>query len=137
MVRLCRRCSQEKAPDDFYASNQAACKACVRAAVTRRRLQKLDEIRAYDRARSKLPHRLANASRVSVAWRRRHRDRMAAHNAAHRARLPKPDTCLGCGQPKRLEKHHHDYARPLAVVWLCKPCHALADKIRRAMEVSA
>ena len=27
----------------------------------------------------------------------------------------------------KLEAHHTDYSRPLAVVWLCRPCHMLAD----------
>jgi hypothetical protein len=45
-----------------------------------------------------------------------------------------PATCEGCGKEVRIEKHHPDYTRPLLVIWLCKPCHAIADKVRRRME---
>ena len=39
-----------------------------------------------------------------------------------------------CGLKKnRLERHHPDYDLPLLIVWLCKPCHAIADKQRRAL----
>lgn len=37
--------------------------------------------------------------------------------------VPKP--CEKCGAEK-VEKHHQDYARPLDVVWLCRPCHMQA-----------
>jgi hypothetical protein len=32
--------------------------------------------------------------------------------------------CQRCGSPDS-QMHHHDYDRPLDVVWLCRPCHAL------------
>lgn len=33
-------------------------------------------------------------------------------------RLP----CAECGDD-RAQMHHHDYAKPLEVEWLCRPCH--------------
>jgi hypothetical protein len=41
--------------------------------------------------------------------------------------------CRHCGESKT-ERHHPDYARPLFVIWLCRPCHLKlhANKRRRA-----
>jgi hypothetical protein len=30
--------------------------------------------------------------------------------------------CAACGDPKS-EMHHHDYAKPLEIEWLCRKCH--------------
>ena len=53
-----------------------------------------------------------------------------AHAVVRRAlkhgKLHKPDHCSNCGQTRRLEAHHHDYAEPLQVTWLCRGCHARA-----------
>lgn len=133
MVKTCSVCCESKALDEFYVGS-AKCKPCYRLAVRVHRATNLERVRAYDRARAKLPHRIANATRVTREWRRAHRDRLKAHNKAARTRMEKPETCEGCGLSKRLEKHHPDYAQPLLVVWLCKPCHAIADKIRRKTE---
>jgi len=42
--------------------------------------------------------------------------------------------CRHCGE-SRTERHHPDYARPLYVIWLCRPCHLKlhANKRRRAL----
>lgn len=135
MVKPCKACGGEKPVEQFYSGSNK-CKDCTKAAVRAHRLANLDAVRAYDRTRATLPHRIANAVRVTRAWRRKHKDRQAAHNKANRTELEAPEACEGCGLKRRLEKHHHDYSRPLLVVWLCKPCHVIADKIRRRLEAS-
>lgn len=135
-MKTCSRCGQSKAASGFYART-AKCVVCTIEAVKLNRLAKLDAIRAYDRQRSKLPHRIANATRVTGQWRKKHRDRQAAHNAAQRAKLVRPLLCESCRETKRVEKHHPDYSQPLLVEWLCKPCHAAADKVRRSAESAA
>lgn len=140
-MKTCFKCGHEKALDAFYAHPQMAdghlnkCKDCTKQDARVDRHTK-PRVREYDRQRSKLPHRIAAAVRIAKAWRAKHPDRQAAHNAAARAGLEKPKACEGCGLDRRLEKHHHDYSRPLAVVWFCKPCHAIADKLRRRLEAS-
>lgn len=132
-MKTCSCCGIDKSGDEFYPAT-TKCKVCTCAAVRRNRLANLDAVRAYDRKRAKLPHRIASATRVTREWRREHRDRQKAQNAAARAKLVGPAVCEGCGLDRPLNKHHHDYSRPLAVIWLCKPCHCVADKIRRLLE---
>jgi hypothetical protein len=46
----------------------------------------------------------------------------AVANAYQRLGKIAPDSCFFCGEEKT-EKHHPDYEQPLAIVWLCRPCH--------------
>jgi hypothetical protein len=125
--------------EDFYRHSAMSdghlgkCKDCTKLDMRIDRDTK-PRVREYDRERAKLPHRIANAVRITRAWRLKHKDRVRAHNMAANAKLTAPALCEGCGLPKKLEKHHPDYSKPLLVVWFCKPCHAIADKIRRKLE---
>jgi hypothetical protein len=140
-VKRCFKCGTEKPLSEFYKHPAMAdgrlgkCKDCTKLDVRLDR-QANPRVREYDRQRAAAPHRKKLAASVLRSWRAEHPDRQQAHNAAARARLQPPDCCEGCGLPLRLEKHHPDYSKPLIVVWLCKPCHAIADKIRRRLEAS-
>ncbi len=140
-MKTCFKCHVEKPLAEFYPHKQMAdghlnkCKDCTKLDMRVDRATK-PRVREYDRQRASLPHRKALRAKVQLEWRSAHRDRQAAHSKANRTALAAPSNCEGCGLPKRLEKHHHDYSKPLLVVWLCKPCHAIADKIRRRLEAS-
>lgn len=43
--------------------------------------------------------------------------------AMRSGKLKKPTTCERCGQRGIIDGHHEDYAKPLVVIWLCRPCH--------------
>jgi hypothetical protein len=136
-MKTCRACNESKPLNEFY-ERAAKCKPCTRAAVLRNRLEKLDYYRSYDRQRAKLPHRVENAVRVTRNWRRKHKDRSSAQGKAERAHMKAPTACEGCKRENvMLSKHHPDYSRPLLVMWLCKPCHVIADKVRRTMEAAS
>lgn len=69
-------------------------------------------------------------------WRRRHPGRYQAHLAVQRAlktgELVKCP-CEHCGKfDGRLDAHHPDYSKPLAVIWLCRRCHILLHKRGKA-----
>ena len=52
-------------------------------------------------------------------------------------KLVKPNCCQGCGRTSketRLSAHHHDYTKPLDVIWLCAACHRKVDHIRAYVE---
>lgn len=141
IMKRCTKCGAEKARDMFYGqkstsdSLMSCCKECWKRCVRERR-QTDPRVREQDRRRATQPHRIEKARQITKRWRHAHKDRVKAHNAAQRARLTRPALCEGCGLPKRVEKHHPDYSKPLLVVWLCKPCHAIADKLRRKLEAS-
>lgn len=52
-------------------------------------------------------------------------------NALRDNRLKRGEQCQICGTAGKMQAHHHagyDAENWLNVVWLCKPCHKLADK---------
>jgi hypothetical protein len=42
--------------------------------------------------------------------------------------IVRPDRCEQCGEQRKIEGAHYDYAEPLRVRWLCVPCHRRWDK---------
>jgi hypothetical protein len=45
------------------------------------------------------------------------------NTAISTGRIHRPDTCEGCGTEEPVDGHHHDYAKPYDVEWLCNKCH--------------
>lgn len=143
-MKTCFKCGLVKSIADFYKHPQMAdghlgkCKDCTKRDMRVDRQTK-PRVREYDRERSNLPHRAALRVKVCKAWIDANPGKRNIHlrvsRAVKKGLISKPTACEGCGLPgKRLEGHHHDYSKPMAVIWLCKPCHAIADKVRRRME---
>lgn len=54
----------------------------------------------------------------------KHAARLAVGRAIASGLMVRPDRCTRCcAASSDLEAHHPDYRLPLAVVWLCVPCH--------------
>ncbi|UOF77116.1 restriction endonuclease pacI-beta-alpha-metal hnh motif 1.97A [Caudoviricetes sp.] len=132
----CFKCNTVKPLSEFYKHSMMAdghlnkCKECTKNDATTHRNKNLEKIRAYDRARGKIPERAKAAQEITAAWRKADTRRVAAHNAVTRAvrkgllvRCP----CVRCGEQKSLA-HHEDYDKPLEVMWLCQPCHKQRHK---------
>lgn len=51
--------------------------------------------------------------------------RAAVAAALARGDIRRPEACEGCNTVPNytLDAHHHDYSRPLDILWLCRPCH--------------
>ena len=65
---------------------------------------------------------------------------MAVAAAIRSGVITKPSFCSGCGRPvsgRSLDAHHHDYSKPLDIIWLCKKCHRALDANRRVSEGKA
>lgn len=146
----CKQCNTTKAVTDFYASNKNRCKECVKERVRAHRQENLERVRAYDRMRGSMPHRIAARAtyqqtnqgklalvRARMAYKARKPERRAAHvalgNAVRDGRvIPWPVCAVPecCGKP---QGHHPDYSRPLDVVWLCakhhREAHAIANGV--------
>lgn len=52
---------------------------------------------------------------------------MRVSRAIKRGLLVRPSSCSQCGGEGFIEGAHVDYARPLDVRWLCRPCHRTWD----------
>ncbi|MEO8297089.1 MAG: hypothetical protein ABI574_04700 [Burkholderiales bacterium] len=131
---------------DFYVSSPKRCKECVKDQVRQRRQANLESVRAYDRARGSMSHRVAarteyrktrayaqSHSAAARRWSAKHPERRRAqvelNNAVRDGRVtPWPVRALPecCSKP---EGHHPDYSRPLDVVWLCAQHH---DEVHQA-----
>jgi len=135
---ICKTCSITKSPIDFYISNKSRCKKCSCASVTKHRIENIDRVRAYDKLRSSMPHRVAARNQyqktpagifshiaANERWALNHPKRrnasIAVGNAVRHGKLLKT-LCHICGDVK-VEGHHPDYDRPLDVVWLCTTHH--------------
>jgi hypothetical protein len=47
--------------------------------------------------------------------------------------MVRPDTCEACSTDCKPDGHHHDYNKPLEVIWLCKGCHIGIHTANRRM----
>lgn len=66
------------------------------------------------------------ASYYSRNFKLRNPEKVRAHKivyeAIRRGRLTR-QPCEECCTTVRVQAHHEDYEKPLAVKWLCQPCH--------------
>jgi hypothetical protein len=158
MEKVCISCKLTAPIFDFYKHPMMAdghlnkCKTCCKKHANEHRANNLEAVRAYDRSRSMLPHRVAARDlyqqtdagklahqQANKRWQELQPIRRAANLILGRAvknrRIIKPNLCQAqdCTETK-LEAHHPDYDRPLDVVWLCnkhhRECHKLAKVIQ-------
>jgi len=142
-MKTCKKCGEEKSLNEFYKKGGYlinSCKSCCISYENKRRLEKIDEIRMYEKLRSNLPHRIEARKKYSQTkngklahkkaikkYRNLYPLRRIAHqiigNAIARNEIIKPDNCSICNSTKKIESHHDDYTKPLLIRWLCEKCH--------------
>lgn len=145
-MKVCRGCGQEKPLTEFYKHSNMAdghlnkCIECVKARVSKHRVDNLEKVREYDKQRSSLPHRVEARKkyqqteegkiakkRAMQSYRKRHPLKYAAHvvtrNHIRDGKLVPADSCSVCKSTESIEGHHDDYTKPLEVRWLCAKCH--------------
>lgn len=142
-MKYCPRCDVVKPVSEFYRHPKTSdgflgiCKECQNERMKKNRLTN-PAVQAYDRERSKLPHRKAHIASVAAKWARDNPERMkelrmkdkqvyrarsAVNNAVRRGKLIK-GPCKVCGTTDNIHGHHADYSKPLDVTWLCAQHHA-------------
>lgn len=130
-VKTCFKCEVCQPLSEFYRHKGMAdghlnkCKACTKRDALVHRHENVEKIRAHDRDRSKLPHRVSLGYENAKAYRKKYPERYRANSmvafALKQGALSK-QPCMHCGSTE-VEAHHPDYSRPLDVVWLCPPAH--------------
>lgn len=134
--KKCFKCNLVKSLTDFYKhavmkdGHLNKCKECTKNDANKHRSKNIEKIRAYDRERGKLAHRVAQRTEINRAWRAEDERRHKAHQAVRKAILAgelSKAPCERCGDEKSLA-HHEDYDQPLYVMWLCQPCHKQRHK---------
>ncbi len=134
----CFKCKTVKNLDEFYKHKKMAdghlgkCKKCTKSDVLGHRASNIERIRAYDRERGKLPHRVAAQIARTKIWRRLNPEKYAAHlllnNAVRSGKIKKPRKCSQCKKARLIMGHHEDYTKPLEVIWVCQECHKEIEK---------
>lgn len=135
-MKICFKCLHSLPLEAFYKHSAMGdgrlgkCKECTKSDARKHRLEKLDQIRAYDRMRASQPHRVAARLETVRAYVRKFPNRKKANTAVNNAvrdgRLKKLP-CMVCGE--KAVAHRPDYDRPLDVVWLCQPHHKQAHAL--------
>lgn len=114
----------------------AKCKSCMRIYVERNREHVRAQKKRWEAANHKrllevkrawrsTPEQKAIAERQRSEYRKRNPEKARARQAVTRALrtgklLRQP--CQFCGESKT-QAHHHDYGKPLDVIWVCFKCH--------------
>lgn len=144
----CKICgTQGNEPGEFYPRVRQRCKECHKRLTRENRESKSDYYKAYDAKRFKTDPRVKERhsryqasesgktamSRAKKRWQERNPDKRAAHvilgNAIKSGRVTKPCECQECGNSNgKIHGHHHDYAFPLDVKWVCPMCHTKIHK---------
>jgi len=129
--KACTRCGRMLPLSEFSPCRHgkygrySRCKRCQALLARIRRARGKESGAAHRRWRER---NRAAAAASARRWKERHPERERAHHAVRAALLGgllvRPKRCEGCGRVARVVAHHANYARPLAVEWLCRRCHA-------------
>lgn len=144
MIKKCFKCGKIKDATFFYKHSEMAdgylgkCKECAKRDATNHRNKNIEKVRAYDRKRGKLPHRiLLNVHRTKF-YRKHNPLKYAAHtllaNAVRSGKIKKPKKCSKCNRKTMIHGHHKDYYKPLEVIWVCQVCHKQLHKEKNGIE---
>lgn len=133
MKKQCFKCGRVLDIEDFYThprmkdGHLGKCKECTKHDSFIRSRQKSDQIREYEKARSQTEKRKQNRRIYVAKYKKEHPERIAINLRVSRAiksgKIIKPECCSICGKRGQTVAHHHDYSKPLDVIFVCQSCH--------------
>jgi len=131
-TKICTKCLEVKNHNEFHVSKkevdglQYYCKVCQKIYMRRhhnenkvknrqgvknwREAKKLSDPGYQKRQRAKYRHIQRAVMRVSYA--------------ITKGILVRPEVCSICQTRGKIDAHHPSYAKPLEVIWVCRPCHS-------------
>lgn len=130
-IKNCIKCGEEKILSEFHKHKQMEdghlnkCKDCVCEYVKKHYRENPEYYQKYEKARNQEPERKNLRYGYQIKHRKnnpdKYRARTAIGNALRDGRIER-DSCIHCQNPET-QAHHHDYSKPLDVVWVCFDCH--------------
>ncbi len=139
----CKECIKEKMRVYYGANKEASC-ATKNAWYAKNKESARKKIYAWKAQNPKYmvhwhaQNREKHAKNVK-AWRARHPHYVECHKeynlAIRSGMLIKPENCMLCNKEGKVEGHHHNYSKPLDVVWVCTKCHRDIHAKHRLIDV--
>lgn len=144
--KACTRCKVVKPlVEGFYQDRQkrdGRCSVCRECSVKEKSAKYYEDPSKFSRYRreySQRPERIAarveSEKRQRAASPEKFKARIAVNNAIARGKMERLP-CRDCGDPNS-HAHHHDYSKPLDVVFLCRACHAAEHRRERGTPMEA
>lgn len=122
----CQKCRHREYMRNRYQTDPEF-REKVKAGARASRERRIDDVRAYDRERSRTEARRRLLVSNKNRWRTSNPEKAKAQRAVayavskgYMTRQP----CEVCGSTYRIHAHHDDYEKPLDVRWLCAEHHS-------------
>lgn len=144
MNKTCFKCKSVKPVSEFYKHSEMAdgylgkCKSCAKSDSRIRSIKKSKDpawvASEAERHRIKqaryrslgLASPVTSEARKKWCLNNRHKRRAQGRliYAVRSGKVSRPDRCQKCHiKSDRIQAHHHDYSKPLDVLFLCPACH--------------
>ena len=127
-MKACISCLNMKPIKEYYTHIMMAdghlnkCKQCCKNQATKRRQEKIDEIRAFDRSRTR-NYDSEKKKKYYRKYKLLSKAKQAINNGLRNGTVIRNPYCETCGKPSE-NAHHDDYMKPFDVRWLCAVCHS-------------
>lgn len=150
ITKICSKCGEEKCLSGFYDKEKgrfgkhAECKVCVRLAAKKwaekypskkkmknifygkmkRDLTKEQVKYKREEGENSLDNQKLDYLKKYYEMKIKAMARIYLNGVVQKGLIIKPESCGMCGKTGMIHGHHHDYSKPLDVIWVCPKCHA-------------